>query len=249
MRKSATAFSWGEVAFSIGVTPRQNETNLQTKFGLLAEPIAICLTDRESFDMASPVFSDVGMNAVQKLDVNEFKAAIESTSSYQPIVVFVDSSRLKDLPIESICNMLSSHLSYSIVVLRKFTPPGQRNRRPHPSLPIEFMLAPIKPDELRSKLDQFLIQASHLADYLMKMKRLEKLDEREKVLVQLISYGMPNKKSASVLGLAEKTVEKCRSGIYRKLGVRSTGELASLITMSTFYRWPLGVDFPSRNVS
>ncbi|MEM9942608.1 MAG: LuxR C-terminal-related transcriptional regulator [Planctomycetota bacterium] len=142
--------------------------------------------------------------------------------------------------------MFNKHLSYSIILLKKYNLAGQSSAKPHPMLPIEFMLLPVSKNDLRAKLDEFFVKTYYLNKMLSKIRNLEKLNEREWILVQLVSFGMPNKQSANILTLAEKTIEKCRTGIYRKLGVHSTGELASLVSIANFYQWPVGVEFPRK---
>ena len=248
MQGSESSFCWGQVAGSVGMFPAgEGKVCLQERFGLFAKPVAICLGDDVNFAPAKEVFMSTGMQSIQVSDAEALLKAIEATTPYQPVICFIDFTFLKETPVETLCNLLASHLSYSIVMVGQYNFPGWQGNRPHPSLPLQSMLLPFSSPAVQAKIDEFLIQASQLAKHLVKMRNIDKLDEREKILVQLVSFGMPNKKSANVLGLAEKTVEKCRTGIYRKLGVRSTGELASLITMSNFYRWPVGVDYPSRN--
>jgi DNA-binding NarL/FixJ family response regulator len=52
------------------------------------------------------------------------------------------------------------------------------------------------------------------------------LSERERAVAALVSEGKSNRAIARRLGCSEKSVERCLTGLYRKLGLHSRTELA-----------------------
>ena len=56
------------------------------------------------------------------------------------------------------------------------------------------------------------------------------LSDNERELVQLVARGRRNKEIAASLFVSVRTVEVRLTGIYRKLGVQSRSQLASLIS-------------------
>lgn len=65
------------------------------------------------------------------------------------------------------------------------------------------------------------LEASHLA-------RLRRLSKREHTVFTLVARGLPNKKIAAQLGIAEKTVKVHRSRVMHKLEVGSLADLVRL---------------------
>ncbi|MCA9083049.1 MAG: hypothetical protein KDA81_03290 [Planctomycetaceae bacterium] len=80
--------------------------------------------------------------------------------------------------------------------------------------------------ELRRDLisDQLLQRAS---DSLL---RLRKLSPRESQVLELIFDGQTNKAAARVIEISEKTVEKHRANVMRKLNVTNTADLIKKVT-------------------
>jgi DNA-binding CsgD family transcriptional regulator len=56
------------------------------------------------------------------------------------------------------------------------------------------------------------------------------LSETERRIAQLVASGRSNKEISSALSVSVKTVEWNLSKVYRKLGVRSRTELATLLS-------------------
>jgi two-component system response regulator DctR len=63
--------------------------------------------------------------------------------------------------------------------------------------------------------------------------RLQMLSPRERQVLDLMLAGKMNKQIAGTLGLAIRTVEVHRAGIFEKFGVRSAVELAGLLAERT----------------
>lgn len=60
-------------------------------------------------------------------------------------------------------------------------------------------------------------------------ERLGALDSRERQVMQMIVAGQPNKAIARRLDVGERTVDRIRSNVFRKLGVSSAVELARVV--------------------
>lgn len=60
-------------------------------------------------------------------------------------------------------------------------------------------------------------------------ERVGALDSRERQVMQMIVAGQPNKAIARRLDVGERTVDRIRSSVFRKLGVTSAVELARVV--------------------
>lgn len=60
-------------------------------------------------------------------------------------------------------------------------------------------------------------------------ERVGALDSRERQVMQMIVAGQPNKAIARRLDVGERTVDRIRSNVFRKLGVSSAVELARVV--------------------
>lgn len=60
-------------------------------------------------------------------------------------------------------------------------------------------------------------------------ERVGALDSRERQVMQMIVAGLPNKAIARRLDVGERTVDRIRSNVFRKLGVTSAVELARVV--------------------
>ncbi len=90
---------------------------------------------------------------------------------------------------------------------------------------------------------QYRVVDSRLVD----LGPLDVLTPRELEALTLIGYGIPLKAIASEMGISQRTVERYRSDISRKLGVNSIAEIAKLVQlaglelehaeMPRIYRW------------
>ena len=71
-------------------------------------------------------------------------------------------------------------------------------------------------------------------------KRLAQLTEREKNILRLAVEGWPNKRIAALLDVSVKTIERSRKFAYQKLNVRSSAEMARVVTLGSMERtmWP-----------
>ncbi len=61
---------------------------------------------------------------------------------------------------------------------------------------------------------------------------LDVLTHRELEVLALVGHGAPLKAIAKVLGVAQRTVERYRSDISRKLGVNSIAEIARIVQLA-----------------
>lgn len=105
---------------------------------------------------------------------------------------------------------------------------------------VEFLVKPISPDVLLAS-----VQAALAKDRLLRMQREELarlrdhyslLSHREREVLPLIVSGLLNKQSASVLGIAEVTLQVHRRQIMTKM---QAGSLAELVRMATQLGIPL----------
>lgn len=65
--------------------------------------------------------------------------------------------------------------------------------------------------------------------------KLDTLDARERTVILLVAEGAPNKAIARRLNVSVKTIEHCRRKAYLKLDVKSSAEVASLVTFGKFF--------------
>ena len=242
--QSSLPFSWGQVAKRIfNHVDTVRVASLKEKFNLFADPCIFALIqDSETNDRLRRVCNQIGANVVSCEDFESTMLRLSNSPVLAPTVCVVDKT-VGPQGLEQIQKALERHFSSTIFQLTTEIETADVNASTDMGALKQIEL-PIDKDAFASTFNEFLIKASQLTGHLRRIKKLDSLNEREKILVQLISFGVPNKSSASILKLAEKTVEKCRTGVYRKLDVRSTGELASLVTMANFYRWPKGVEYP-----
>lgn len=70
------------------------------------------------------------------------------------------------------------------------------------------------------------LDASSIAE---KMPSWNILSPREREVIKLIAEGLRNKQIADYLSLSQKTIEKHRSNVMKKLGLRSTATLTSYV--------------------
>lgn len=237
-------FCWGTVAKRIfnHVETVQN-TSLKEQFELFADPVVLLLVrDNENHGRLQRLCCQLGATVASCKNVDELTAHVESSSVLCPIVCIFDNS-INQQVYSEVEKALEGHFSSTIFQLTAHPQTSDELGSGETTAPKPIEL-PLNNEAFTSSFHEFLIKASQLSGHIRRIRKMESLNEREKILVQLISFGVPNKSSASILKLAEKTVEKCRTGVYRKLNVRSTGELASLVTMANFYRWPKGTKYP-----
>lgn len=64
-------------------------------------------------------------------------------------------------------------------------------------------------------------------------QRLSVLTERQKEVMDLVVSGKANKQTAHILGLSEKTVERHRANLMRRLGVKNLVDLVRLHLLTT----------------
>ena len=242
--QTTMSFCWGQVAKRIfNHVETVQHTSLKEQFELFADPVVLLLVrDNESDGRLQRLCSQIGAAVASCSDVGELLAHVASSSVLCPIICILDSATRQQVCSE-VEKALEGHFSSTIFQLADRS---QASNEIHSgnTIAAKPIQLPLNNEAFTSIFHEFLIKTSQLSGHIRRIRKLESLNEREKILVQLISFGVPNKSSASILKLAEKTVEKCRTGVYRKLNVRSTGELASLVTMANFYRWPKGGKYP-----
>ena len=67
-------------------------------------------------------------------------------------------------------------------------------------------------------------------EHLQEADRLASLSERERAVMHLVAAGKLNKVIADELCVSVRTVEVHRARVFAKLGVRSSAEVATLLT-------------------
>jgi LuxR family transcriptional regulator, positive regulator of biofilm formation len=63
-----------------------------------------------------------------------------------------------------------------------------------------------------------------------------KLSKREVEIVDTISKGVTNKEAADKLNVTEKTIKFHLTNIYRKMGIKSRGQLIVKVNFNTAYK-------------
>jgi FixJ family two-component response regulator len=98
---------------------------------------------------------------------------------------------------------------------------------------IEFLFKPIDPTALLAAVRTAMLQQRksrvRKAELLKLQKRFCSLTPREREVLALIAYGLPNKEAASVLGIATVTLQIHRSHVMRKMEADS---FAGLVRMA-----------------
>ena len=101
-----------------------------------------------------------------------------------------------------------------------------------------------KPKRNRSKvvlsdIKEHLKEAISSAKLFIRLKsgigKFSHLDDRERSVVMMAAEGVPNKTMAKRLNVSIKTIEHCRRKAYLKLDVKSSAEVASLVTFDKFF--------------
>ena len=73
---------------------------------------------------------------------------------------------------------------------------------------------------------------------------LERLSHREKQILTAVLSGLPSKVIADELGLSPSTVDNHRANIRRKLGARTSADLARIVLTEPGFRSPKIVLLP-----
>ena len=96
-----------------------------------------------------------------------------------------------------------------------------------------------RPQILITNIEPHLKEAIESAKLFIRLKsgigKISKLDDRERAVVMMAADGVPNKTMAKRLNVSIKTIEHCRRKAYLKLDVKSSAEVASLITFDKFF--------------
>lgn len=71
--------------------------------------------------------------------------------------------------------------------------------------------------------------------------QFDQLTRRERSILRLVAEGRTNRDAAELLSLSQKTVEKHRASMMRKLGLRTVAELAVLALEAGFIERPAAV--------
>ena len=111
---------------------------------------------------------------------------------------------------------------------RPFEPVGKsRKQRRNPS---KIVLS-----EIQKHLEEAISSAKLFIRLKSGINRISELDERERAVVMMAADGVPNKTMAKRLSVSIKTIEHCRRKAYIKLDVKSSAEVASLVTFDKFF--------------
>ena len=123
----------------------------------------------------------------------------------------------KYLPIVSVCSELN---------------PIQN--RPHlGSQPLRCSMA--DPADVRLAIQEAMASSRLFIKLKTNQIKLSDLNPRERSVVMMAAEGVPNKTIARRLNVSVKTIEHCRRKAYLKLDVKSSAEVASLITFDKFF--------------
>jgi two-component system response regulator DctR len=98
----------------------------------------------------------------------------------------------------------------------------------------DFLEKPFNGDALVSRVQRALAQEdahhSQHTEHLQEADRLASLSGRERAVMHLVAAGKLNKVIADELCVSVRTVEVHRARVFAKLGVRSSAEVATLLT-------------------
>lgn len=216
----------------------------------LATPVAVFWGGNSTFSLIANTTLPQPVERAE--EVASVQKACAGSSAYQPVLVVLDYDSKIDVEAQDILAKLELHLFARIVLLiskhvaERDTLTFLNSPFRNPCLPIRVCHMPKDERQLEWELIEFFEQAEQFAEAIGKLMRFNSLSVRESRVANYITKGLPNKRICKLLGVSEKTIEKCRKETYAKLGVNSGPELASLVTFRNHFRWPASVAFPSR---
>ncbi len=110
---------------------------------------------------------------------------------------------------------------------------------------VQLLEKPVRAASLKSALENAFSRQALSAvasrpkyDMMNRVKLVHRLSPREYEVAQMVTQGHSTKQIASKLQLSEKTIEKYRSNIVKKLGVRSSTEMVRMVVTAEL----LGID-------
>ena len=165
--------------------------------------------------------------AVQQVNAVNHEYIVElrkNTTPYQPLLLILDVAKTTDEVVETFLECFEEQLLLKVILLSlqgtaSTQKPLQSTLKPfsEPCKPIVSLFLPRDRERLLWEIENFMTQASVFSENCSKLLRVSSLSNREVKVSNYVAIGYPNKKIASILGLSEKTIEKCRKEIYRKL--------------------------------
>lgn len=221
----------------------------------LAKPQVFRAGNREKTQrLAEPIIYFCGAASIQKMienaglqtsvkmqkeaSIDDICNSIKGRSSNTPVIVFIDAFELRGCDTSQITGLLGDFPIGRVNVLSEVNLQRSNRLEIKPGTPVRFIHLPKELVQISNEIAHFVQLIDWLETFLVQAPKLDDLNARELRLARLVAFGCPNKRSAKLLGLAEKTIEKCRAKVYSKLSVHSTAELTSLIIMRDFFRWP-----------
>ena len=97
----------------------------------------------------------------------------------------------------------------------------------------DFLEKPIRLDQLLASIDRALERARDAAKHSAwrdgAVERLNRLTPRERVIMDLVILGRPNKIIADDLGISQRTVESHRAAVMKRTGTKSLPDLVRLV--------------------
>ncbi|MEM9409556.1 MAG: helix-turn-helix transcriptional regulator [Planctomycetota bacterium] len=90
-------------------------------------------------------------------------------------------------------------------------------------------------DDIKEHLEEAIASAKQFIRLKSSISNFSELDDRERSVVMMAADGVPNKTIARRLNVSIKTIEHCRRKAYLKLDVKSSAEVASLVTFEKFF--------------
>lgn len=220
-------------------------------------------TPRRRAPLSSPLIVTVGAEVIEfsrpeQCEVihlpNKLTAAhiagLAKASEHQTVLFALDMQQTDDETVEILFTAFAGHLLYRIVLLRTPETDSTASLRclaipmTNPCQPLKVISLPKEQQKLEWEIQQFFKETELISRYCKSLLKINSLTDREHRVANYLAHGLQGKKIAGLLSVSEKTIEKYRGDIYKKLGVASGPELASLVTFKNFYRWPLNTPYP-----
>ncbi|MEA2210680.1 MAG: hypothetical protein QOF83_628 [Solirubrobacteraceae bacterium] len=146
-------------------------------------------------------------------------------SQHRPEVTLLDVSNAGPFITEATAALHAAHPGVSIVLTSRCS--GNLGDEPERLGAVAFLPPGAGSDEILAAVKSAVLGAPH-SRAASPPEPPERLSDRERRLLSLISTGATNREIASELQLSADAIKKNASAIYRKLGVRNRTEAARL---------------------
>jgi len=168
--------------------------------------------------------------------------ALRSAASLRPDVVFLDIPPATQAGMRLIASLKNEHPGVRIIVLTALKDEALVDSALRAGAD-GYLLKTDDLDELRSALasvtagqryvspsvstSDTLVRSSSLRSGNTRQRTVPELTERERQVIRLIASGHRTREIAQVLSLSHKTIEKHRTGLMRKLGLRNASAVTA----------------------